>query len=118
MESPKLIISGLNSLDEEELREALSENVEFEEPEVPEGTLAEPATIVAIVTLGSLTIAALAAYLSKARRRTILTHTFRIIHPDGRVEEHTITIDATSEEEVKAQIFAELSKWISPAPQI
>ncbi|MBD2318055.1 hypothetical protein [Phormidium tenue] len=115
MESPKLIISGLNSLDEEELREVLGEEVEFEEPKVPEGSLAEPATIAAIVTLGSLAITALAIYLSKSRRRYILERKIRIIHPDGRIEEHILNIQANSEDEANAQILAELSKFLLPS---
>jgi hypothetical protein len=118
VESPKLIISGLNSLDEVELRDVLGEGVEFDEPEVPEGTLAEPGTITAIVIIGKLTIAALAVYLSKGRRRAALKKNTRIIYPDGRIEEQTLEIEATSEEGVKAQVFAWLSKLISQAPQI
>jgi hypothetical protein len=116
MESSKLIISGLNSLDEVELSEALGENVEFEEPDVPEGSAAEPATIAAIVTLGSLSIAALAVYLSKARRRSVLKYTIRKVHLDGRIEEFIIDLDSSSEEAANPKILAELSKWIAPTP--
>jgi hypothetical protein len=111
MRATKLIIGGLSSLDEEELREALGEEVEFDEPAVPEGTLAEPATITAIITLGSLAIAALATYLSKGRRSYLHKETFRIQHPDGRIEERTLEVRAASEEEAKAQIMAQISKW-------
>jgi len=115
MEPPKLIIRGLSSLDEEELREALGDNVEVNEPEVPEGTLAEPATITAIIILGSMTIGALALWLSKKRRSHLYRETFRIVHPDGRVEERTLEVRASSEEEAKAEIMAQVGKWMSEA---
>ena len=68
-------IGGLSGLDQEELQELLHEKVQFEEPSVPEGTLAEPATIAAIVTLGSGVLFAFATWLSKRRRgsRTCLS---------------------------------------------
>ena len=109
-----MVIAGLSSLDEEELRDAIGD-VEFDEPVVPEGTLAEPATITAIVTLGSLAIAALAAYLSKRRRRYLLKQAFRVVHPDGRIEERTLEVRASSEDEAKAEILAQLNKWIGQA---
>jgi hypothetical protein len=116
MESSKLIISGLNSLDQVELSKALGENVEFEEPEVPEGAAAEPATIAAIVTLGSLSIAALAVYLSKPRQRSVLKYTIRRVHPDGRIEEFIIDLVTSEEGAANPEIVAELSKWIAPTP--
>ena len=110
MKAPNLMISGLSSLDEEEMKEALGDAVEFDEPEVPEGSLAEPATITAIVTLGAMAISALAVYLNKPRRRYLLEKAVKIIHADGRVEETTLKIEASSSEEAKAQLAAELAK--------
>jgi hypothetical protein len=55
-------LSGLSALDQEELKDLVGNAAEFKEPVVPEGTLAEPATITAIVRLGSLVIASIAAY--------------------------------------------------------
>ena len=111
MAATKLIIPGLSSLDEEELRELLGDQVTFQEPEVPEGSLAEPTTIIAVIVLGSIALNGLAAYLSKGRRRYVQRQTFRVVHPDGRVEERKLEIEASSEDEVKAEILAELSKW-------
>jgi hypothetical protein len=83
MKAPKLIISGLSGLDEEEMKEALGDAVEFDEPDVPEGSLAEPATISAIVTLSAMVISALAVYLNKPRRKYLLQKAVKIVHPDG-----------------------------------
>lgn len=110
MKAPKLIISGLSSLDEEEMKEALGDAVEFNEPEVPEGSLAEPATITAIVTLSAMAISALAVYLNKPRQKYRVQKAFKIVHPDGRIEEATLRIEASSSEEGKAQLAAELAK--------
>ena len=110
MEAPKLIISGLSSLDEEQLKEALGDEVEFDEPEVPEGTLAEPATITAIVTLSAMAISALAVYLNKTRRRYLLEKAVKVVYPDGRIEEVTLKVEASSSEEAKTQLAAELAK--------
>lgn len=110
MEAPKLIISGLSSLDEEEMKESLGDAVEFDEPQVPEGTVAEPATITAVVTLTAMAISALAVYFNKTRRRYLLEKAVKIVHPDGRIEETTLRIEASSSEEAKAQLAAELTK--------
>lgn len=112
---PKLIISGLSSLDEEELREALGNNVDFNEPDVPEGTLAEPATITAIVILGSMSLATFALWLSKKRRSYLRTETLRVIDKDGNVTERTLRVRASSEEEANAEIAAQLKSWLPSA---
>ena len=113
MESVKIVIPGLTELDEEELRELLPEGVEFDRPETPEGSLAEPTTITAIIILAPLAITTLALWASKARRSFIRSERIKIIHPDGRVEERSLDVKASSEEEAKAGIAAELGKWLS-----
>jgi hypothetical protein len=105
-------IGGLSGLDQEELQELLHEKVQFEEPSVPEGTLAEPATIAAIVTLGSGVLFAFATWLSKRRRSYLWQQTIRIHHPDGRVEEQSLTVKAASEDEVKAQVLQQLGQML------
>jgi hypothetical protein len=113
MEHSKLVLSGLSSLDEEELLEALGKDqVEFIKAKPPEGSLAEPATITAVIVLTSAGIAALTAYLAKGRRRRILKGVKKIIHPDGRIEEMTIDLDEASEDALKASVLGELGKWI------
>ena len=116
MKSAELVISGLSSLDEEELREALGggsgDRITFSRPEVPEGSLAEPATITAVVTLGSIGLSALAAWLSKARRRRIARGKFRLVRPDGTVEEKSWELEESSEDAVKSKVLAELTNWI------
>ncbi|MFN0139086.1 MAG: hypothetical protein ACKVQW_03230 [Pyrinomonadaceae bacterium] len=115
MNPPKLIISGLTPLDEEQLRELLEDAVEFDEPQVPEGTLAEPATITAIIALSSMAIGALAVYLNKSRRSYLLEKAVKVVHPDGRVEEVTLKVQASSSEEAKQQLAAELTKLAAQA---
>ena len=115
MEAPKLIISGLSSLDEEQMKESLGDAVVFDEPEVPEGTLAEPATITAIITLSAMAISALAVYFNKTRRRYLLEKTVKIVYPDGRVEEVALKIEASSSEEAEAKLAAELTKLAGQA---
>lgn len=112
MSTQTLEFVGLSSLDQEELREVAGEVVTFQEPEVPEGMLAEPATIAAIVTLGSLSLVTLAAYLAQPRRRRMLRHAVRITHADGRIEEQTFEISASDQDGVKAEILAQLGKWV------
>jgi hypothetical protein len=66
--SEKLYVEGLNPLDAEELKEALGDKgMELRQPEVPEGTLAEPATITVILTLGSFAAVDFALWLSKGQ---------------------------------------------------
>lgn len=103
-------IGGLSDLDREELQDILKDQVQFDEPEVPEGTLAEPATIAAIVTLGSGVLAAFAIWLSKRRRSYLWQETVRIQHPDGRIEERRLTVKASSEAEAKAEILQQLGQ--------
>src|SRR5262245_2356251 len=105
-------VSGLSSLDVEELREVLGETVTFQQAEVPEGTLAEPVTTLALIKLSVVALGVLAAWLAKPRRRVIATRTMRVIYPDGRIEERTLVIDASSEEESKQQILSQINDWL------
>ena len=113
MSELKIQFEGLNALDAEELKAVMgSSGLELDEPAVPEGTLAEPATITAILALGPTAIATLALWLSKGRRGHVLRHKAKIIHPDGRVEEQSWEIKDTSEAAVKSQVISKLGKWI------
>ena len=70
MGHPTLELTGLSDLDTEELLVAMGDHVDLRRPEVPEGTLAEPATVVAIITIGSpIVLNALAIWLATPRRR-------------------------------------------------
>jgi hypothetical protein len=116
MAAPTLIISGLTSLDEAELLEKLPETyVETHKTAVPEGSLAEPATITAIVTLGSVTIAGLTAWLAKPRRRKISSFTYKLRKPDGTLVNVEMLSDEQSEEAAKASILAQLGQWVASA---
>jgi hypothetical protein len=112
MAATTLEFIGLSALDQEELQQIGSSDVTFIEPQVPEGMLAEPATIAAIVTLGSLSLVTLAAYLAQGRRRHLLKRSVRITHPDGRVEERTLVISSSTQDGVKAEILGQLAAWI------
>jgi hypothetical protein len=117
MADTEFIISGLTTLDEEELREALPEGqVDTVRSTVPEGTLAEPATITAIVTLGSIALAGLSAWLSKARRRRVSKFRYKVRKADGETVDVELDLDESSEDAVKASVMAQLSKWVSPSP--
>lgn len=107
-------LSGLNELDAEELLEAVGPTVELQRPEVQEGALAEPATITAVVALTSALMPVVALWLSKGRRSYLRKQTFKITHPDGRVEERTLEVRASSQDAATAEILAELEKWIQP----
>src|SRR5258708_7262112 len=97
--SNKLHIEGLNPLDAEELKAAINNNgLELFQPEAPEGTIAEPATITAILTLGAFTAVDLATWISKGRRRRVLKRSVKIAHPDGRIEERQWEVDESSED--------------------
>lgn len=109
----KLVISGLNELDAKEITELLKEDVEIAKPNVPEGSLAEPVSSIAIITISSLALASLSIFLSKARRKTMLTRSFRIIHADGRIEEFKLDLITYSEEAAKAdEILEGFSKFL------
>jgi hypothetical protein len=111
--SEKLYIAGLSSLDKEELEEAIGKTaLETYQPEVPEGSLAEPATITAILTLGSFATVAFATWASKGRRRKLLKGSVKIVHPDGRVEERSWEVDEGSEDAIKSGVIAQLGKWL------
>lgn len=110
-----LIFGGLSALDKAELSDQFGAAVSFVEPEVPEGNLAEPATIAAVVSLGSLAIGVLAAYVSKRRRQYLLRERFRRTYPDGSYEEHSFEIKASDEDEVKAEVIKQLGGWLKTA---
>jgi hypothetical protein len=117
MANTEFIITSMTTLDEEELREALPEGqVKTVRPTVPEGTLAEPATITAVVTLGSITLAGLSAWLSKGRRRRVSRFSYKVRKPDGEIVDVKLDLDQSSEDAVKANVMAQLGKWISPSP--
>jgi len=111
--SNRLVLTGLNSLDEQELIEALGTNgVEIVKPEVPEGSLAEPATITVVLYLGSIALTSLAVWLSKGRRRKVLAATQKVVRADGTVEEKTFQLDESSEDAVKASVLSQLRNWV------
>jgi len=111
--SEKLYITGLNALDKEELEEAIGKTAfEAYQPEVPEGNLAEPATITAILTLGSFATVAFATWASKGRRRKLLRRSVKISYSDGRVEERSWEVDEASEDAIKQGVLAQLGKWL------
>ena len=112
----QLILTGLNSLDEEELKEALGDSgMEVVKPKVPEGSLAEPATITVVLYLGSIALTSLAVWLSKGRRRHYLAAAHKVVHPDGTTEEKTFELDESSEDAVKASVLAQLRNWVGPS---
>jgi hypothetical protein len=116
MKSPELVITGLTTLDEVELREALPEaEVETMQSTVPEGTLAEPATIAAIVTLGSMALKPLTLWILKRWRRRVSKLRFKIRKPDGEMVDLALDLDQSSEDAVNASVMAQLGKWISPS---
>ena len=108
----QLIVGGLSALDKEELELQLGAAIGFVEPSVPQGTLAEPATIAAVITLGSIAITAFGAWLSKARQKHLLRERFRVLHPDGSSEEHVLEIQSSSEDAIKAEVIRQLRGWI------
>ena len=111
--SEKLYITGLSSLDQEELAKAIGKDAfETYQPEVPEGTLAEPATITAILTLGSFATVAFATWASKGRRHKLLKNNVKITHKDGTVEERSWEVDEGSEKEIESKILAQLGTWL------
>jgi hypothetical protein len=111
-----MTLAGLGSLDQAELDAALDgQGVRFQAATVPEGSLPEPATIAAVVTLGSVALATLAAWLAKPRRRFVREHEVTVQHPDGTITRHRLVITATAEEEVKAQVLTQLGAWVKSA---
>lgn len=111
--SEKLYIEGLNPLDAEELQEALRDKgMEIKQPATPEGTLAEPATITVILTLGSFAAVDFALWLSKGRRRRLLKRSVRVVHPDGRIEENAWEVKEGTDEAIKSGVIAQLGKWL------
>jgi hypothetical protein len=118
MKSPELVITGLTTLDEVELRDALPEGeVETMHSTVPEGTLAEPATITAIVQIGgSIALGLLSLWISKTRRRRVSKLRYRVRKPDGEMVDVAFDLDQSSEDAVNASVMAELGKWIATPP--
>jgi hypothetical protein len=117
MPDTELIITGMTTLDEVELRKALpAGGVETIRGTVPEGTLAEPATITAVVTLGSLALTALSAWIVKGRRRRVSKLRYKVRKPDGEVVDLSLDLDENSEDAGKASVMAQLRKWIPPLP--
>jgi hypothetical protein len=111
--SIKLLLEGLNSLDAEELKEAVGvQAVEFVAPEVPEGTIAEPTAITALITLTPIVAATVSAYLAKPRHKKFRRSKFRTIHPDGRIVEREWETRETTEEAIKSQLLSQLTKWL------
>jgi|SRR5689334_12862301 len=109
----RLALDGLNALDAEELKEALgNESVQLTQPEAPEGNLAEPTTISALITLSPLVAGLVAAWISKPRRRKIARRKTRIIRADGTIEEKEWEINDLKEDAIKSQVFAQLTKWL------
>jgi hypothetical protein len=110
----KLRIPGLDRLAEEELRDLLqADDLEFTTKPRFDGDLPEPATITAVITLGSLSITALAVWLSKRRNRKYLKTSSRVLYPDGRVEEKVLELKDVAEDAVQPAIIAQLSSWLS-----
>ena len=111
--SEKLCITGLTSLDLEELEESIGESVlEVYRPEVPEGALAEPVTITVVLTLAPLAATAFAVWASKGRRRKLLKHSVKVMHADGTVEERSWEVEEHSEEAIKSGVIERLRKWL------
>ncbi len=117
MNGSRLILKGLSELDAEELSEALGADAEIVEPEVPEGTIAEPATISAIIMLSPLVIGALTVWMSKPRRSYLRKETMQFVDEKGRIFSKTLEIRASSEDEAQAQIAAEFTKWMTEIPK-
>lgn len=116
MSETELVISGLGNLDAEELRDALGENsLRLVRPEVPEGTLAEPTTITAVIVLGSIALSSLAAWICKKRRNPSKRFKFKLTRPDGEVIEVALNTDEGSEEPCKKNVLAQLGQWIKTA---
>ncbi|UHQ54150.1 hypothetical protein [Microbulbifer sp. YPW16] len=116
MQEVKISLAGLNELDAEELSEAFeSDSVELTRPEVKEGELAEPATIIATVKITTALLAVFALWLSKKRRSYILKKKIKITYPDGREEESYIEVNARSESEAKIQITNYLKELFTDA---
>lgn len=111
------VFPGLSELDAEEIQEALDDKVEIVEPDVPEGTIAEPATIAAIVTISPLIIGALAMWLSKKRRAYLRKETILLKLPNGAVLEKTLEIKSSSEEETREEIAAAFNNWLADVPK-
>ncbi len=113
MTETKLYIPGLDRLAEEELKDALRpEDLELTTKPVFDGELPEPATITAVITLGSLSIVAIAAWLSKRRHRRYRKTTFRVVHPDGRIEEKTLELNEADEDALQPAIVTQLGTWL------
>ena len=117
MDDTQLIISGLSSLDEEELLEAVGDKaVQFVRPEAPEGTLAEPGTITVIIVLGTIALNGLVAWLAKGRRRRTSNFRYRIVRPNGETVEMELDLSDSSEEALQPKVLAEISKWVPSLP--
>jgi hypothetical protein len=113
MASTRLAISGLSSLDAEELREALGgDTLQIVRPESPEGTLAEPVTITAIIVLGSIALTNLAVWICKKRRHPSERFKFKLTRPDGEVLEVLLDTSQGSEEPCKEGVLSQLGQWI------
>ena len=112
----QLMITGLSSLDQEESAEAIGDDsVQFSRPDVPEGTLAEPATISAVIALGTIALNGLVVWLSKARRKHTSAFRYRLVRPNGEVVEIALDLNDASEGAVKSQILDAIGRSTSTA---
>jgi hypothetical protein len=109
----ELVIGGLSALDREELKEILSpDQVAFNEPGIPEGSLAEPAAIAAIIVLTPITIAALGLYFGRKIRLHTFDESVEITRPDGTKLKHRLQVRAKSAEEANTQVLAQLQQFL------
>ncbi len=114
--STSLTIHGLSKLDAEELRDTVGiEGVALQEPPTPEGTLAEPATITAVIVLGSIALGSLAAWLCKKRRNPSKRMQFKVTKPSGETVEVMLSVDGSTEEPCKENVLEQLGKLAKAA---
>jgi hypothetical protein len=101
----------LGAFDLEDLRSNLADSLIWVDQDKPEEAYGEPITI-AVIILAPIAIKALAAWLTKHRRRAEIFDDVEIQKPDGSREQHHLHIrmsSSTTEPEVVRQLVAGLN---------
>jgi hypothetical protein len=118
-------LPGLTHLEADELASVLRRagaDVTTELDVRPEATTSdrrhhEPFALLAVVTLGQITLTALAIYLAKERKRGTRKVHLRYRSPTGEELEYTLEVDVSSEEAIRSDLLKQIAALKIPMPK-
>ena len=115
MELPVLRLE-VDGYEIEELRSYLSSDYLQEDRTKPKEALGDPVTV-AVIILAPLAIKALAAWLTKQRRKSEIVIESEIVHPDNTREHKTVRINLTSST-TEPDVLRQLKDQFNLDPQL